>query len=292
MDKMHKAGIIWLAFTGGDPLTRKDFPEIYAYAKEKGFIVSLLANANRITEKMVKFFKRQTPFFIDLTLNAVTKDSFEKITQVEHSFVAAMRGINLSLKAGLPLRIKTLITKDNLRELPAIRKFIQDLGLQFNPSYVLYSRLNGDLAPTSLRIPPRKVLDISGIKAPSDSDTGFMNCFRAAHAARRNTSTYLFDCAIGNGGGIYIDPYGNAFPCNFIREPAFNLLAVEPEEALQRFFTQIKTRKFTTDSKCDGCNLRRICRWCPGAAYVETSDMEKPIKYYCELTNLIAFSQT
>jgi radical SAM protein with 4Fe4S-binding SPASM domain len=291
LDKMHKAGIIWLGFTGGDPLTRRDFPEIYAYAKEKGFIVTVFTNGYRVTEEVVKYFKRQFPFVIELTLNAVSKDSFEKITQVEDSFADVMRGIRLILNAGLPLKIKTLITKDNLQELPAIRKFILGLGLKFRSFYDLYSRLNGDTTPASLRIPPQEVLNISGIKPPPNNGGDSMNCRRTAHAERRTTNTYLFDCAISGGDGIYVDPYGNAVPCNLIRKSAFNLLSVEPDEALNSFFKQIRNRKFTTESKCNGCNLRQMCRWCPGAAYVETHDMEKPIEYYCALTGLIASSQ-
>ena len=44
LDELQKAGCRWIGFTGGDPFIRTDFPQIYSYAKKKGFIVTILTN--------------------------------------------------------------------------------------------------------------------------------------------------------------------------------------------------------------------------------------------------------
>lgn len=44
LNKVYDAGVIRLCFTGGDPLARKDFLDIYAYAKIKGFIITIFTN--------------------------------------------------------------------------------------------------------------------------------------------------------------------------------------------------------------------------------------------------------
>ncbi|GAF88367.1 unnamed protein product, partial [marine sediment metagenome] len=54
LDKVYKAGVIWLCFTGGDPLTRKDFLDIYSDAKDKGFIITLFTNGYSMTEEIAK----------------------------------------------------------------------------------------------------------------------------------------------------------------------------------------------------------------------------------------------
>jgi len=264
LDKVYQAGVIWLCFTGGDPLTREDFLDIYSYAKNKGFIITIFTNAYSMTNDIAKYLKKKPPFIIEMTLNAVTKETYEKISQVKDSFRKVMDGINSILKAKLPLKIKTQITKDNLEEMPKIRKFIEGLGIRFRPSYDLYARLNGDLTPCSLRILPH------GKNHSADDDCG--------------KHSDLFHCVIGGGDGIQIDPYGNIFACNLIRRPAFNLLKVDIDYARDKLLPLVRNRKFVTDSRCNGCNLREKCDWCPGKAYVETGDMEKPIEYYCELT--------
>jgi len=134
LDKVHAAGVIWLCFTGGDPLTRKDFPEIYAYAKNKGFIVTLFTNACSMTEEIADALKKSPPFVIEITLNAVTRDRYELISRVKGSFERAMDGIRMITERGLPLKIKTLVTRDNLEDVPRIKKYVERLGLDFKPS--------------------------------------------------------------------------------------------------------------------------------------------------------------
>jgi len=278
LDKVYNSGVIWLCFTGGDPLTRNDFLEVYSYAKNKGFITTIFTNGYLMTKEIADYLKKRPPFVIELTLNAVTEGVYERISQVRGSFKKVMQGLDLILKAKLPLKIKTQITKDNLEELPRIKKFIQGLGLKFRPSSDLYACLNAGLTPCSLRISPQEVLNLDG-RVKSD-------CLKELNGPNEidKQNSYLFRCAIGGGDGINIDPYGNTFLCNLIRRPAFNLLKVGVEYAQNKLLPLVRKRKFATNSKCKSCNLRKFCYWCPGKAYLETNNMEAPIEYYCRLT--------
>ena len=284
LDKVYRVGVIWLCFTGGDPLTRGDFLDIYSYAKEKGFIVTVFTNGYSMTEEIVRYFKKKPPFVIEMTLNAVTEELFEKISQVKGSFNRVMEGINLILKEGLPLKTKTEITRENLREVPRIKKFIKGLGLKFRPSSDLHARLNGDLASCNLRISPQEVLNLNG-----KVRTGCLNENKGLNEQNglNSPNGSLFRCAIGGGDGFHIDPYGNTFPCNLIRKPSFNLLEVDVEYASNKLLSLVRNRKFTTDSKCSSCNLREFCQSCPGRALLEIGDMEAPAEYYCELARAI-----
>ncbi len=281
LDKVYKAGAIWLCFTGGDPLTRKDFLDIYSYAKDKGFIITIFTNAYSMTKEIAEYLQNKSPFVIEMTLNGVTKETYERISQVKGSFDKAMEGINLILKTKVPLKIKTQITRDNRGEVPKIKEFIQRQGLNFRPGIDLYARLNGDLVPCNLRISPDEILGLNDNGRTSDED-----CRLSLAAKNRSPKTDLFRCAVGGGDGFHIDPYGNTFSCNLIRKPIFNLLEVDLDYALGKLLPLVRNRKFTTGSKCNSCNLREVCHWCPGRAYVERGHMEAPIDYYCKLAHL------
>jgi len=41
LDDAAQAGCLWLLITGGEPLVRPDFIDIYTYAKKKGFLITL-----------------------------------------------------------------------------------------------------------------------------------------------------------------------------------------------------------------------------------------------------------
>ncbi len=284
LDKVYQAGVIWVCFTGGDPLTREDFLDIYSYAKEKGFIITVFTNGYSMSEEIVKYLIKRPPFVIEMTLNAVTEDLYEEISQVKGSFNRVMEGINLILRERLPLKIKTEITRDNLREVPRIRNFIKGLGLKFRPGSDLHACLNGDLVPCNLRISPQDVLNLNGRLA-----TGCLNKNNRLneHNGLNHSNGSLFRCAIGGGDGFHIDPYGNTFPCNLIRKPSFNLLKVDIEYVSNKLLSLVRNREFTTDSKCSTCNLRELCQSCPGRALLEIGDMEAPVEYYCELARAI-----
>lgn len=282
LDKIYEAGIIWLCFTGGDPLSRKDFLDIYVYAKKKGFIVTVFTNGYSMTKKIADKFKEMPPFVIEMTLNGVSRKVYEKITRVRGSYAKAMSGIRMMRKRNLPLKIKTQVTKDNLQELPKIKEFVKNRGLVFHPSADLYARLNCDLAPCNLRISPREFFGSKDNKQLPDED----ECRRPDAEHREPDTGYqkqFFPCAIGGGDGIQIDPYGHTFACSLIRKPSFNLLQADINEARNKILSWIRNKKFISNSKCRNCQIKQYCRRCPGRALVETNDMETPLDYYCEL---------
>jgi radical SAM protein with 4Fe4S-binding SPASM domain len=277
LDKLYEAGVIWLCFTGGDPLTRRDFLDIYSYAKNKGFIITVFTNAYSVTKEIAGYLKKKPPFAIEITLNAVKETAYENISQVKGSFTKVMKAISLILKAGLSLNIKTQVTKENLGEVSIVKKFVSGLGLKFRPSAILHARLDGDLTPCNLRITPQEAFSLSGKKISTIDD------------CKSLPITRLFPCAISGGDGIHLDPWGNIVPCACIREPKINLLREENiEEAKRKIQSWVKTRHFVSNSKCKTCVRRSLCHSCPGKALLEMSDMEAPISYFCELAHGIA----
>ncbi len=289
LDKVYDRGVIWLCFTGGDPLTRKDFLELYAYAKNKGFIITLFTNAYSMNKKIAEYLKDKPPFVIEVTLNAVMQDLYEKISQVKGSFAKAMKGIELILKVKLPLKIKTQVTKDNLEDLPKIKSFVEGSGLKFRSSTFLHARLNGDLSPCNLRISPQEVLSLNGNNrvAIDDCDLSTNHACLTGRQEPRTANHELFPCAIAGGDGMHIDPYGNTFPCNCIRKPKINLLKEDVKEAQDKILGWVRTKYFTNNAKCQNCSIRDSCYNCPGKALLETGDLERRVDWFCDLAHLL-----
>jgi radical SAM protein with 4Fe4S-binding SPASM domain len=275
LEKAHRAGVLWLAFTGGDPVSRKDFLSVYSYAKEKGFLITVFTNGYSVTEEVVDLFRRKPPFVVEITLNAVTGALYDRISQVKGSFDKVMRGIDLILRRKLPLKIKTQVTKDNWRDVARIKKFLKARNLEFLPSYILYPRLNRDTFPCRLRITPRQVLSLDG----SDGClTAKVNMAGKDHR--------LFPCVVSAGDGFIIDPYGNIILCLLIRKPRFSLLKVGLIPALRKLCRSFENMEFLGNSQCRNCSRKAACWQCPGKAYLENGNMQLPIDYYCELSKL------
>lgn len=282
LDKVYNSGVLWLSFTGGDPLARRDFPEIYRYAIKKGFIVTLFTSGTLITEKIADYLEDLRPFCVELTLNALTKSIHEVISGVTGSFEKAMSGISRLKKRNIPFKIKTQVTKHNVRELDRIKKFVEDLDLKFRPNFILYPRLNKDLSPCQFRIAPEEALEaMRALKLQIQGHEGGV--------VDRLSNSNLFRCAAGQDT-FNIDPYGNMFLCPTVRLPSTNLLKDSITDGFE-LFKHIKARNFKGPSRCATCPIWHICSSCPGIAALESGEEDTPLDYFCRLAHLLAEEQ-
>ncbi len=55
LDEITEAGCLWLLITGGEPLLRDDFLNIYSYVKKKGLLITLFTNGNLIIVAGITF---------------------------------------------------------------------------------------------------------------------------------------------------------------------------------------------------------------------------------------------
>ncbi|MDD5565852.1 MAG: radical SAM protein [Candidatus Omnitrophica bacterium] len=277
LDTIFATGVLWVCFTGGDPLIRRDFLDIYAYAKAKGFIITVFSNGYSMTREIAAYFKKKPPFSIEITLNAAETQLYEAISQVPGSFKKAIFGIELIRKYGLPLVLKSQITRDNFGEFRKLERFAASVKAQFKPSINLHARLNGDAEPCAMRLPLEDFVKLNGFQI--DGDEGCSGGFRKGAAEVHR----LFQCAVLSGDGFQIDPQGNVFLCNLLRKPSFNALKDDLRTGLRRLLDEMRAMVFRSDSECSSCRLRGLCHSCPGKAYLETGDCEKPVPYFCRL---------
>ena len=74
---------MFLTLTGGDIFTRKDFLDIYLYAKRKGFIIELYTNGALINDKIVEVFSKYPPLLVDISLYGSCEETYKKVTGVK-----------------------------------------------------------------------------------------------------------------------------------------------------------------------------------------------------------------
>src|SRR5229473_6952125 len=86
LDQLAMEGCLWVCFTGGEIFMRRDFLDIYAYAKQKGFIITLFTNGTMISTRIAEYLEEYPPFKIDISVHGVTEETYEKVTQVPGSY--------------------------------------------------------------------------------------------------------------------------------------------------------------------------------------------------------------
>jgi MoaA/NifB/PqqE/SkfB family radical SAM enzyme len=74
LDELAEMGTFWLLYTGGEIFARKDFLEIYTYAKKKGFLITLFTNGTIITKEIADYVGVAAVRYRDHALRAHTGD--------------------------------------------------------------------------------------------------------------------------------------------------------------------------------------------------------------------------
>ncbi|MCK4784155.1 MAG: radical SAM protein [Desulfobacteraceae bacterium] len=283
IDQLVKEECLWLLLTGGEPLIRKDFIDIYTYAKDKGMIITLFTNGTLITPQIADYLKEWPPFSVEITLYGITKETYERVTGVPGSFERCLEGIHFLLERKIPLKLKTTVTTLNRDELWKIKEYVESLGVEFRFDPVLNPRLDGSKEPCRFRISPEEVVKLDLVDEKRLKGwLEFCQKFWGPPSTDR-----LYACGAGQTS-FYIDPYGGLNICILSRNPSYNLRQGAFQEGWYGFIPEILEQKPKGEYKCAKCELLSLCGQCPGWAQLENGDPQKPVEYLCQLAHLRA----
>ncbi|MBW2248002.1 MAG: 12,18-didecarboxysiroheme deacetylase [Deltaproteobacteria bacterium] len=128
LDDLAEFGVPVILFSGGEPLTRKDLPELAAYAVKKGMRAVISTNGTLITPE-----KAQTLKEIGLSYVGISLDGMEEINDrfrgMKGAFKAALQGIENCKKAGIKVGLRFTINKSNVAEIPKIFNLLQEMDI-------------------------------------------------------------------------------------------------------------------------------------------------------------------
>ncbi|MBN1689272.1 MAG: radical SAM protein [Candidatus Omnitrophica bacterium] len=280
LDEMAGEGILWLNLTGGEILMRKDFFDIYDYAYDLGFILTLFTNGTLLTDKIIARLKKRPPFFIDVSCHSVREDAFDWFTKTRGSFQRFSKGIQLLKESGLPFYLKTKAMNWNLSELSDIRHFFESFGLVFDYTTTLYPTLNGDLAPLQFRLSPEVISNLEAF----DLDT---SCTGRKASTGKPATDQLYRCLCATNM-IHINAFGELGTCTQEYEVRASLKEYSLKTAIEHVFPAVRSLKYESDSPCRDCNLYLFCQKKPTSARLETGDAKSPVPYYCDLAYNLA----
>ena len=285
IDETVAAGCLWLLLTGGEPLLRKDFLEIYTYAKKKGLIISLFTNGTLITPALADYLKEFPPFSIEITLNGIKRKTYERISGVPDSFDACLKGIHLLLERKLPLKLKAMALTLNKAELGEIKNFARDSGLEFGFDPLIIPAYNGSKKPCSFRLSPQEIVELDQQNQERTREW----CQLTQKFVGGTPSNTLFECGAGLGS-VDIDPYGILRLCSFAQPYQYNLREGSFQEAWRSRLPQLRAqkRKHPIPTQCLSCDVGVFCSQCPAWAMLETGDPETPVEFLCQVARLRA----
>lgn len=286
-------GALSVRMTGGEPLLREDFGELYLSARRLGLTVLLFTNARRLTPELADLFARVPPLErIEVTVYGMREETYDAVTRAPGSYAEFRRGVELLLTRKIPFVVKGALLPANRGETGEFEAFAATIPWMDRPpscSMFFDLRARRDSEEKNRRIAALRVSPEEGVAILA----------RRPEAYRREMARFcarfmgpqgdrLFACGAGHGGCV--DAYGVFQPCMLVRHPelGYDLTKGSMREALGEVFPRLRNARVANREyldRCARCFLKGLCEQCPGKSWAEHGTLDTPVEYLCRLAH-------
>ncbi len=279
LDQIADAGCLHLLLTGGEPLLRRDFAEIYLHARHKGMLVMLFTNATLVTPAVIETLKQAPPILVEISLYGASRETYEAVTRVPGSWERFNHGLRLLLESGLPLALKSVILQKNKYELPMMQKFAADRGLRYRYDGSIFPRLDGSDAPYWDRLDIEEMLELDR-SDPERMHAWVLN-YELSQKLQLRSEKYVYSCGAGRRS-FHIDSRGRLAMCMMARKPSYSILEMGFLKAWEELGKEVQLER-TLAVPCLDCSASGICIQCPGWSQLVHGDNESVVGFICKL---------
>jgi radical SAM protein with 4Fe4S-binding SPASM domain len=281
IDQIVAAGCLTLLITGGDPLLRPDFAEIYRYAREQGLVVTVFTNGTLVSDAVVDLFKTWPPRMVEISLYGASAAVHEQVTRVTGSFASCLNRVERLTSNGVRVGLKTVLMTVNQHEMDAMRQLADSLGVRFRVDSAIFPTLEShDPGPLSLRVLP-DVAVARELSIPGRLD----ELVRAASSLPAPPGDRLYICGAGTTS-FSIDPYGYVSPCLIATHHRYSLLEQDFATIWGEQLPVIMERTPRADYPCVTCDAAVACSSCPAFNYLENGTEDQESSYVCQTSKL------
>jgi radical SAM protein with 4Fe4S-binding SPASM domain len=301
VDQLADAGVIALAFSGGEPLSRKDFFEVASYAAKRGLYVSVATNGTLLTKENVRKIKQAKINYVEVSIDGATAETHDSFRGVPSAFEKAVAGLKNCVEEDLCACIATTATKSNIDEMPEILDLAEKIGAErftyfnFIPTGRGKEHYDQDLSPeerenlmlhlldrmskgykvTILTTAPQLARVALQCQEPGDMATMSMAHMQTVKVSKK--AMPLADFIGGCGAGrLYcsLSPQGDVHPCVFLPVNVGNL---KKEKFLDiwlnsQLFNALRNRN-NLKGACGKCDYKYICGGCRARAKAYKKDI-------------------
>ena len=282
LDQLADIGCFYLGFTGGEPFMRRDILDILWYAKRLGFEVIIYTNGSLIDDEVAKELSLLGPNKVDITIPGMSRIAFECISGVSGSRDKVFKAIDLLHKKGVNLGFKTCMLKENEKEISQIQDFAHSLGALHRLDDMLSPCLDGAKEPFKYRVA------LTGNSGASEELRAARHMSHATDCTLNQSpinqltnDQELFKCGVGASQAA-ITPQGELKMCLMIDYPKYKISDTENRsqktevrsqranlkdtwERMKQLVASIKPDK---NYKCNRCELKPYCKWCPARGWL------------------------
>jgi len=284
IDDLAEFGVPVILFSGGEPLVRKDLPELADYAVKKGMRAVISTNGTLITPQIARTLKD-----IGLSYVGISLDGMEEINDrfrgVKGAFRLALKGIENCKKAGIKVGLRFTINKSNTGQISEIFKLLEEMDIPRVCFYhLVYAGRGSELVKEDLsheesrkavdlimdltkqlhdRDNPKEVLTVDN---HADGPYLYLRLLKE-NPERAREVLELLEMNEGNSSGIgigsinwdgdvYADQFWRHYSFGNVRNRPFSKIWADTSDPLMK---KLKEKKRHAKGRCATCRWLDIC---------------------------------
>lgn len=277
------AGMLLLLLTGGEPLVRRDFEEIYLACRSVGLLVSVNTNATLIDEKKVRFFKENPPHRLNITLYGASEETYASLCGDGKAYGRVIKAIRALKEAGVRLKLNYTLTPYNAQDKEKIFEFANEEGIELQAVSYMYPPVRAQGAPDIERLSAKDAAAAQfGWQRKRLGDDKFRKLLEFKVKSPIVTTAQegcgeRINCRAGSTT-FWVTWDGEMTPCGMMNEPK------ERIEDFSAAWEKIRARRknIIMPVECARCEWRRICDLCAAVSYAETGRFDGKPEYACK----------
>jgi radical SAM protein with 4Fe4S-binding SPASM domain len=289
-------GTLFLLLTGGEPLLRPDFWEIYDSLCRMGFFLTLFTNATLVGDREAALFKKRPPSKAVVTLYGASPETYGRVCGDPSAYHRAVAGVRRLVAAGVKTELRATISRDNSGDLAALQDLSEELvGVRkIDTSMMLTLSVRGACThPAEWRLPPDEMVALGGkdsdcptIRTGEEEDGVTVTRISGAIPRESLGKPGLYEslppmyCA-GGRCSFWMAWDGRMLPCALMDHP-FTRPVQDGFAKAWKGLTE-ETDRIPGASECGTCEHRPYCAVCPGRLQAETGSFTETAPYVCEV---------
>lgn len=283
-------GMVFALLTGGEPLMRKDFFEIYDGMRQMGLLISVNSNGSMLKGKILERFLEAPPFRFNISLYGGSNETYRNMCGIP-TYENVKENIRKLRAAGVDVSLNLSITPYNRDDLAKIYADAVELDVNVRASSYMYPpvRLNGEQYGCGNRLSPEEAARYYvqwDVLRFSEEEFSIR-----AQNMQRVVDDFHGECPAEGDEGVrcragrssfWMTWDGKMLPCGMMTTP----VAYPLETGFDTAWQQIRegTANVHTPHECMECAYKEVCGVCAAVCLTETGRFDGVPTYICEKT--------
>jgi len=274
---IRDAGCLFLGLTGGEIFSYPHLFSVLDRARELHFAVQLLSNGTLLRPGVARRLAGYGNVLgLSISLYGASAAVHDGITQVLGSFRRTWDGIERVRAAGLAVRLKFVVMRQNAHEVRAMRERADAMGYPYQIDFTITSRYDGTNGSLDTRVDDDQLLQLH---------RGPLRDLIGSHPRPTAADVHPCNCARGNCAVL---ANGDVTPCISVPWRAGNIREQSFAEIWTRspVFKRIRDLRTADYHSCAPCPDKAYCARPRGAAFTASGDYTGIDPFVCRTARM------